>query len=86
MTYRIKYNRTTYHIDGIATATKGSQLDYSITACPALTRNGHRMATGRTYGDLKWALEDASTSARNRGAKVCEKCRVAAETLLTVEA
>jgi hypothetical protein len=81
--YQIKYTGKTYHIAGIEVATVGTQLDYSITACPALTRSASRMAiTGKPVDDLAAALKSATTSARVRNGKVCAHCEKAAAKIL----
>lgn len=82
MTYTLKYNRTGQHIAGIVERTKGSDLDYALSACSALSRNGSRMAMGESYTDLKEALQEAETDARVSGRKMCAKCRTAAEAAL----
>lgn len=79
MAFTVKYTRTSYHIAGIVEATKGSDLDYALSACPALSRSGSRMAVGGTHEDLTEALSAAQSAARVRGARVCEKCQAAAE-------
>jgi hypothetical protein len=86
MAYTLKYNRTGQHIAGIVERTKGTDLDYALSACPALSRSGSRMAQGKSYEDLKEALAAAELSAQVGNRKMCTKCRMAAETALLVEA
>lgn len=74
-TYTIRYNRTTNHIAGIAESTIGSELNYSLSACGALSRNAHRLATGRTVE----TIEDALRIARSAGGRaICQSCETAA--------
>lgn len=81
--YQIKYTGKTYHIAGIEVATVGTQLEYSLTACPALTRSASRMAnSGKALDDLAAALKAATTSARVRNGKVCAHCEKAAAKVL----
>lgn len=82
--YRIKYNRTTVHIDGVPERTKpageasgGVVGYYARSACPALTRSGRRMATyGPEHTDPEQALAAARGLACN-GLKVCRTCEAA---------
>jgi hypothetical protein len=78
--FTIRYNRTTNHIDGIAERSKGSALNYAVTACPVLSRS-FNLATGKGYEDLKKALQAAR---KTGGRKLCKKCEAAA--LATLEA
>jgi hypothetical protein len=82
MTYTIRYNAKTDHIEGIAERTKGSDLNYALSACPSLTRNGARMGYGESSEDLKELLNSSFGKLR----KGCRNCLVAAETLLVAEA
>ncbi|ARX87875.1 hypothetical protein SMD44_07357 [Streptomyces alboflavus] len=79
-TYRIRYNRTTNHIDGIAERTKGTDLDYAFSACPAISRAttsiSVSLAVGEEFDDLGEALQAARTG-RRKLCKACEKAAVA---------
>jgi hypothetical protein len=86
--FTIKYNRSTYHIDGIPTRTKSTGGDtgtgavayYAETTCGALTRG--RLADGGTGEDLAEVLSLAAMRASNRGAKLCKNCEKAANEIL----
>jgi hypothetical protein len=86
MAFTVKYNRTSYHIAGITEATKGSEFNYALSACAALSRTGSRMAVSGTYEDLEEALAVATKSADVRGVKMCKNCKTAAERMLAVAA
>lgn len=78
--FRAKYNMSTVHIDGLSIRTKGSDLNYSLSACSALTRNGYRMAASREgFNDVREALAAARGVASALGRKLCKKCEQAAE-------
>lgn len=80
--YQVKYNKSSYHIAGIVARTEGTQMNYSLSACPALTRGANRMATGLRTDDLAEALRGAELSAKVRNARMCSKCREAAEIVI----
>jgi hypothetical protein len=78
--YTVRYNRTAVHISGIAERTRGSQLNYAVSACPALSRSGVRMATkSGEWADVSEALAAAQTHAKVYGLKMCAKCEQAAQ-------
>ena len=78
--FRAKYNMSTVHIDGLSIRTKGSDLNYSLSACSALTRNGYRMAASReSFNDVREALAAARGVASALGRKLCKTCEQAAE-------
>ena len=75
--FQIFYNRTTNHIDGLAIRTEGSDFNYSLSHCPALSRNASRMGRGDKSEDLakilRWARIDR---------KLCKSCEAAAQAQL----
>lgn len=81
MTYTIKYNKSTNHIAGITERTTGSELSYAVSACPALSRSGSRMAVGPSFEDISDALSAARVSAKANRRNVCRTCEGAAESL-----
>ncbi|WP_405560663.1 hypothetical protein [Streptomyces sp. NBC_01180] len=79
MSYAIKYNRSTNHIDGLTVRTTGGGNDtgdhvsaYAQNACGSLTR--YRFADGASHDSLAAALEDARSGDR----KICKTCESAA--------
>ncbi|MFE3591959.1 hypothetical protein ACFXOY_31150 [Streptomyces niveus] len=87
MSYTVKYNRSTNHIDGLTVRTTGGGKDmgdhvsyYAENACGSLTR--YRFAQGKSYDSLAEALEDA----RKGGRKLCKTCEKAATAQLAAEA
>ncbi|MDX3295125.1 hypothetical protein PV569_15565 [Streptomyces scabiei] len=87
MSYTVKYNRTTNHIDGLTVRTTGGGKDmgdhvsyYAENACGSLTR--YRFAQGATYATLAEALD----AARQGGRKLCKTCEKAAEAQIAAEA
>ncbi|MGY5131286.1 hypothetical protein ACWGJW_02495 [Streptomyces nigrescens] len=87
MTYTVKYNRTTNHIDGlnVRTASTGEERGgvvaaYSQNACGSLTR--YSFANGSTHENLA----DALAAARAGGRKLCKTCESSAEAQLAAEA
>jgi hypothetical protein len=79
-TYTIKYTGKTYHVAGIAYVTEDRDLDYSLTACPSLSRNANRMANGESgFSSLADVISRARVLARVRNGKVCAHCEKAAE-------
>lgn len=75
--YTIRYNRTTDHIEGISERSKGSQMNYALSACPALSRSGARFAVGKSSDDL---AEIMKSFGKTR--KACKKCLEAAQAVL----
>jgi len=84
MTYRIRYTRSTNHIEGIPERSTGPAADnsqttgvvgyYATSACPALSRTGHTMGvTGDETDSLAAVLEDARTAGSRTLCKNCEK-------------
>lgn len=77
MTFTIKYNRSTSHIDGIDPKDSASgEFSYSLNACGALTRS--RLATGQRTEDLAEAVRLATITGR----KLCKTCQKAADAVL----
>ena len=86
MSYTIRYNRTTTHIEGCDAATQstGEVRDgvvsyYAQSACGSLTRYGHSMGVGKSYEDAAEALEAGRANAAASGRKFCKKCELAAK-------
>ncbi|WP_141747465.1 hypothetical protein [Streptomyces nanshensis] len=81
--YTVKANRSSVHIAGIAERTVGTEFDYALTACPALSRSGYRMETVGSHDNIEDALRQArvhvTASAIRR--KLCKNCEAAAEAL-----
>lgn len=88
MTYTIKYNRSSYHIDGIATRTKGNGEDtgsgavpyFAESVCGALTRG--RFVEDSPSDDLAATLKLATMRADNNNMKMCKNCEKAANEVL----
>jgi hypothetical protein len=76
MSYTIRYNRTTNHIEGLEVLTAGSETAWSQNACGSLTRGG--LAVGKTYETVGQALKGARVSR-----KLCKNCEKAAGAALT---
>ncbi|QKY78638.1 hypothetical protein SEA_DRYAD_100 [Streptomyces phage Dryad] len=86
MSYSIRYNRTTNHIAGIAAKCTSSGeerggvvVEYAENACGSLTR--YALAEGKSFEDLREALDAARITG---GRKVCKRCEKAA--LAAIEA
>lgn len=75
--FQIFYNRTTDHIDGLEIRTEGSDLNYSLSHCSALSRNATRMARGKKSEDLGEILRSAGITR-----KLCKSCEDAAKAQL----
>lgn len=74
----VKYNGSTVHIAGLEMKTAADE--YTMNACAALTRHGHRMLTAKA-ADLETAeqaLKVAKAKARAMGKKLCKSCEAAA--------
>lgn len=76
--YQIRYNRTTNHISGIEVRTAGSEMNYSLTSCPVLSRT-YNLANGQSSDDLAALLVSAKT-----GRKICRHCEKAAEAAIEI--
>lgn len=72
--YQVKGNRTSLHIAGISERSKGSQLNYAVSACGALSRS-YRFETLMDTDDLAAAVKRATVLSR----KFCQNCAKAAE-------
>lgn len=86
MSYTIRYNRQTNHIDGIAckdqssgTEKGGVVASYALSACGSLTRGN--LAFGKTYETITEAYEAASKHTR----RICKNCAKAALALIEAE-
>lgn len=96
MSITIRYNGSSIHLQGIAASTpytgdgedngSGVVAYYAESACGSLTRNGYRMATGKTYETATEALEGAREMASSHGLKVCKNCEKAAKWAISYEA
>jgi len=92
MTFTIRYNARTVHLEGIAERTTGPATDnsaatgvvayYAQSACAALTRSGTGMAVADTLDTLADALTALRDFAESRGLKVCANCQRAATATL----
>lgn len=86
--FTIKYNRSSYHIDGIPTRTKGTGQDtgtgavpyFAESTCGALTRG--QFVEDSPSEDLAETLRMATLRARNNNMKMCKNCTAAAEEIL----
>lgn len=95
MTYRLAVNKSSIHIDGIATRTKGSGEDtgkghvayFAETACGALTRGwfDYRTPEVADADDMAQVLKAAELSARISNRKLCKTCTKAAEEVIAQE-
>jgi hypothetical protein len=85
-TLTLKYNSATVHIDGLEVRSQGSEFDYSVTACGALTR-GYRFCTAKgAHATAADALAAAKTLAKSLTKKLCKTCTAAAEAAIAAEA
>ncbi|MFE2245239.1 hypothetical protein [Streptomyces lavendulae] len=87
MTYVVKYNKSTNHIDGIGSRSAGEGEErggvvgyYAQNACSSLTR--YTFADGSSHEVLSKALE----AARKGDRKLCKTCEKAAEAQIAAEA
>lgn len=87
MSYTIRYNRQTNHIDGIACKSTGGGTEnggvvasYALSACGSLTRGN--LAVGKTYATIQEAYDAASKHTR----RICKNCAKAALALIEAEA
>jgi hypothetical protein len=91
MTYTVKSNRSSYHIDGIQTRTNGSGQDtgtgavpyFAESVCGALTRG--RFTDDFVTEDLAAALARQQLLATNYNRKACLNCSKAAESVIAQE-
>jgi hypothetical protein len=89
MSFTIRYNRTSVHIQGCAAATQttgdgedngsGVVAYYAESACGSLTRNGYRMAVGQSYETAAEARDAAQAKAKSLGLKFCKNCETAVQ-------
>jgi hypothetical protein len=86
MSFTIRYNGSTTHIEGCDAATQSTGEErggvvsyYAQSACGSLTRYGHSMAVGKSYEDAAEALEAGRANAAASGRKFCKKCEIAAK-------
>lgn len=87
-TFMIKYNRSSYHIDGIPTRTKGTGQDtgtgaipyFAESTCGALTRG--RFCESTTGDNLADILREATLRAANNNMKMCRNCEKAAQEII----
>jgi hypothetical protein len=87
MSFTIRYNRTSVHIQGCeaSTQTTGDGEDngsgvvayYAESACGSLTRNGYRMAVGDSFETAVEARDAAQRKAKSLGLKFCKNCETA---------
>lgn len=85
MSFTIRYNRTSVHIQGCEAATQTTGDDngsgvvayYAESACGSLTRNGYRMAVGESYETAAEARDAAQAKAKSLGLKFCKNCETA---------
>jgi hypothetical protein len=85
-TYTVLYNRATNHINGLDELAKGSELNYSLSACSAVTKG--YLAAGESFSTVAEALANAVLAGGRRLCKNCEKAAKAAlakEELLEAE-
>jgi len=88
--FTIKANRSSVHISGIEVRTQSTGEEkggvvayYAESACGALTRNGHRMASLGSVETLAEAVKKASGVAPLvSGRKFCKTCEAAAQAAL----
>jgi hypothetical protein len=78
MSYTIKYNGSTSHLAGIDERTQGSEFNYAVSACSALSRSA-RFCNGKSFDDLSEALKGLRSNAAAGRRKVCKNCESAAE-------
>lgn len=84
--YTIRYNGKKNHIAGIAEATTGSEMNYPLSACPALS--SYAMAEGPTSESLIEILDKARIWNQKPICMFCEKAaqRELAERVAKAEA
>lgn len=94
MSYTIRSNGKTNHIEGLQEVTTGARTDANVTGvvsyyaqspCASLTRSGSRMAVGQSFETAKEALSAAEASAAATGRKVCKNCAKAAKWAISYE-
>lgn len=91
MTYRIAYNRSSNHIDGIEARTQSTGSDlgdrvayYAESACGALTRGSFAYSTPEVddADDMSQVLAATELNAAIGGRKMCKKCAAAAQEII----
>jgi hypothetical protein len=73
MSYTVKYNRSTSHLAGVTERTMGSEFNYAVSACSALSRSV-RFCTGESVEDPSEALQALRLNAKAYGRKICKNC------------
>ncbi|MEV6401186.1 hypothetical protein AB0M39_41505 [Streptomyces sp. NPDC051907] len=84
-TISLKYNSATVHIDGLEVRTEGSEFNYSLTPCSALTRSTRMCTAKGQHATAADALAAAVSLARSLGKKLCKNCVAAAEAQAAAE-
>jgi hypothetical protein len=79
-TYTVLYNRNTNHIAGLDELTRGSELNYSLSACSAVTKG--YLAAGESFDNVAAALANATLAG---GRRLCKNCAKAANARLAQE-
>lgn len=79
MEITVRYTRSNVHLQGLEERSKGSGMNYAVSACSALSRSGSRMGTRTTHGTVRDALKAAQDFAKAMNLKVCKNCLKAAE-------
>ena len=75
--YTIKYKTGAVHIEGLPEKLTGSQMNYSLSACSALSRSNF-WAVGPQSEDLAEIVDKA----QYYGKRICLKCEKVARAIL----
>jgi len=87
--FTVVYARGAVHIQGLAEKTLSSldSLNYSYSACAALSKNKTFWCTEGVYTDLAEALRNAEAKGRRNGKGICKNCaKRAAEVIAALAA
>ncbi|MFF9265768.1 hypothetical protein [Streptomyces longwoodensis] len=85
-TFTLKYNGSTVHVEGAKIRTVARELDYSLSACPVLSRSVRFCEKGSNAESAAEVIKEAKALAVALGKKVCRKCLQALEAQAEVEA
>lgn len=92
-TYTVLYNRSSVHINGLATRSTGRGTDmgdhisyYAQNACGALSRGASTMQASKTSENVTEILKAARGTSAAVGNKLCKKCEAAAEAMIAARA
>jgi hypothetical protein len=78
-TYTLKYNGSSVHVEGAKIRTVARELDYSLSACPVLSRSVRFCERGAKAESAAEVIKEAQALATAVGNKLCKKCLSALE-------